>query len=121
MSLYAVVNPATGETVKAYPTATDDQIHTAIATADAAFKAWNRTAPEFTPPALEEQINHAFHLRLAAPPRRERWEWQERSGGDVVEHRVAFRWVSLDEAARTLWPHQAMWIDAVPLSLRHPA
>ena len=44
MSLYAVTNPATGEPVKAYPTATDAQIHTAVATADAAFKAWNKTA-----------------------------------------------------------------------------
>ncbi|MCB5292981.1 NAD-dependent succinate-semialdehyde dehydrogenase [Arthrobacter sp. SO3] len=43
MSLYAVTNPATGETVKAYPTATDEQISGAIATADTAFKTWNRT------------------------------------------------------------------------------
>lgn len=44
MSLYAVTNPATGETVKAYPTATAGQISGAIATADTAFKTWNRTA-----------------------------------------------------------------------------
>lgn len=44
MSLYAVTNPATGETVKAYPTATDEQVHAAVTTANAAFKAWNRTA-----------------------------------------------------------------------------
>ncbi|QCO98008.1 NAD-dependent succinate-semialdehyde dehydrogenase [Arthrobacter sp. 24S4-2] len=44
MSLYAVTNPATGETVKAYPTATDEQINAAVTTANAAFKAWNRTA-----------------------------------------------------------------------------
>jgi succinate-semialdehyde dehydrogenase/glutarate-semialdehyde dehydrogenase len=44
MSLYAVTNPATGETVKAYPTATAEQIHVAVTTADAAFKVWNRTA-----------------------------------------------------------------------------
>lgn len=44
MSLYAVTNPATGETVKAYPTATDEQISAAVTTADTAFKAWNRTA-----------------------------------------------------------------------------
>lgn len=44
MSLYAVTNPATGEPVKAYPTATDAQIHTAVAAADAAFRAWNKTA-----------------------------------------------------------------------------
>lgn len=44
MSLYAVTNPATGETVKAYPTATDEHISAAVTTADTAFKAWNRTA-----------------------------------------------------------------------------
>jgi succinate-semialdehyde dehydrogenase/glutarate-semialdehyde dehydrogenase len=44
MSLYAVTNPATGESVKAYPTATDEQISAAVTTADTAFKAWNRTA-----------------------------------------------------------------------------
>ena len=31
MSLYAVVNPATGETVKEYPTITDDELSAAIA------------------------------------------------------------------------------------------
>lgn len=44
MSLYAVTNPATGETVKAYPTTTDEQISAAVTTADTAFRAWNRTA-----------------------------------------------------------------------------
>lgn len=44
MSLYAVTNPATGETVKAYPTATDTEIQSAVANANAAFKEWNRTA-----------------------------------------------------------------------------
>lgn len=83
-------------------------------------EAWNMSEPGNVPPGLEEQIQHAFHLRLDAPPRQERWEWEERSGGDVVEHRFAFRWVSLDHAANALWPHQAMWINTVRLSLRHP-
>jgi succinate-semialdehyde dehydrogenase/glutarate-semialdehyde dehydrogenase len=43
MSLYAVTNPATGETVKAYPTATDTEIQSAVANANAAFKEWNKT------------------------------------------------------------------------------
>ena len=31
MSVYAVVNPATGETVKTYPTISDDELKDAIA------------------------------------------------------------------------------------------
>ncbi|MGA0568288.1 NAD-dependent succinate-semialdehyde dehydrogenase [Rathayibacter sp. KR2-224] len=43
MSYYAVVNPATGETVKEYQTITDDELHDAIARADATFRSWGRT------------------------------------------------------------------------------
>ncbi|WP_211882456.1 NAD-dependent succinate-semialdehyde dehydrogenase [Pseudarthrobacter albicanus] len=46
MSLYAVTNPATGETVKEFPTATDAGIRAALAASDAAFTSWNRTPPE---------------------------------------------------------------------------
>ena len=42
MSDYAVINPATGETVKEYPTITDDELRDAIARADAAYRAWGR-------------------------------------------------------------------------------
>jgi succinate-semialdehyde dehydrogenase/glutarate-semialdehyde dehydrogenase len=40
MSLYAVVNPATGETVKEYPTIGDDELRAAIARADEAHASW---------------------------------------------------------------------------------
>ena len=40
---YKVVNPATGETVKEYPTATDDQILDALERSDQAFKSWRET------------------------------------------------------------------------------
>ncbi len=43
MSLYAVVDPATGDVVKEYPTATDEQIEAALAGAAKAFKDWSRT------------------------------------------------------------------------------
>ncbi len=42
MSDYAVVNPATGETVKEYPTITDDELRAAIGRADDAYKSWSR-------------------------------------------------------------------------------
>jgi succinate-semialdehyde dehydrogenase/glutarate-semialdehyde dehydrogenase len=40
MSDYAVVNPATGETIKEYPTITDDELRAAIGRADDAYKNW---------------------------------------------------------------------------------
>jgi succinate-semialdehyde dehydrogenase/glutarate-semialdehyde dehydrogenase len=44
VSSYAVVNPATGQTEARYDTATDAQIETALATAQAAFESW-RSVP----------------------------------------------------------------------------
>src|ERR1700745_3714048 len=44
MSMYAVVNPATGETVKEYPTITDDELRDAIARADKAHREWSTAA-----------------------------------------------------------------------------
>src|SRR5215471_21767969 len=43
MSLYAVVDPATGQTVQEYPTATDEQIEQALAAAAKAFNEWSKT------------------------------------------------------------------------------
>ena len=43
MSKYAVINPATGETLTTYPTATDAEIVAAIDAADAAYRDWART------------------------------------------------------------------------------
>jgi succinate-semialdehyde dehydrogenase/glutarate-semialdehyde dehydrogenase len=40
MSDYAVVNPATGETLATYPTIADDALEGVIARADAAFRTW---------------------------------------------------------------------------------
>jgi len=41
MSDYAVVNPATGETVKEYPTISDDDLRDAIGRADKAVREWS--------------------------------------------------------------------------------
>jgi succinate-semialdehyde dehydrogenase/glutarate-semialdehyde dehydrogenase len=41
---YAVVDPATGETVASYPTATDEQVEAAIAAATAAHRGWSRSS-----------------------------------------------------------------------------
>ncbi len=66
---------------------------------------------------MRSRIQHAFHLCVKEPPVDEVWEWEEKSGGDIVLHRFAFRWVSLEEAAALLWPVQAMWVNTVRLSL----
>ncbi|WP_431237861.1 NAD-dependent succinate-semialdehyde dehydrogenase [Mycolicibacterium aichiense] len=44
MSLYAVVDPKSGEVVREYPTATDEQIEQALASATAAFRNWSKTS-----------------------------------------------------------------------------
>jgi succinate-semialdehyde dehydrogenase/glutarate-semialdehyde dehydrogenase len=43
-SMYAVVDPATGETVKEYPTITDDELREAIARADRAHREWSKAS-----------------------------------------------------------------------------
>ncbi|MCU1480437.1 MAG: NAD-dependent succinate-semialdehyde dehydrogenase [Subtercola sp.] len=45
MSHYAVINPATGETVAEYPTITDDALKQAITSASAAYEGWSRKVP----------------------------------------------------------------------------
>ena len=44
MTDYAVVNPATGETLKEYPTIGDDELREAIGRADAAHRGWSRSS-----------------------------------------------------------------------------
>ena len=44
MSLYAVVNPATGDVVREYPTATDKQIAEALVSAQQAYRGWSKTS-----------------------------------------------------------------------------
>src|SRR6476646_10563560 len=44
MSMYAVVDPATGETLKEYPTITDDELRDAIARTDRAHSEWSSAA-----------------------------------------------------------------------------
>lgn len=44
MALYAVTDPATGEVVKEYPTATDEQVGAAIDAAADAFATWSKNS-----------------------------------------------------------------------------
>lgn len=43
MTQYAVVDPATGQQIKVYPTHTDQEVALAIGRADAAYRRWGRT------------------------------------------------------------------------------
>ncbi|MGO4689855.1 NAD-dependent succinate-semialdehyde dehydrogenase [Glaciibacter sp. 2TAF33] len=43
MTEYAVINPATGETVDTYPTMSNEQLDAAVAAADAAHRTWSRS------------------------------------------------------------------------------
>ncbi|WP_104134564.1 MULTISPECIES: NAD-dependent succinate-semialdehyde dehydrogenase [unclassified Cryobacterium] len=44
MSHYAVINPATGETIKTYPQISDDELEQVIASADQAYRGWSRNS-----------------------------------------------------------------------------
>jgi 8-oxo-dGTP pyrophosphatase MutT (NUDIX family) len=78
---------------------------------------WYRATPGNVPDGLEEQVQHAFHLRLDGTAASEPWLWDEMSGGDVALHRFELRWVPIDEAAGLLWPIQAMWLEPLRLSV----
>ena len=61
MSLYAVVDPATGETVKEYETITDDDLRAAIGRADAAHSSWGMTSSVADRAALIRRVGE-LHL-----------------------------------------------------------
>ncbi len=58
---YAVINPATGETVKSYPTITDAELDAAIAGADEAHRTWSRATTVAERAALIRRVGE-LHL-----------------------------------------------------------
>ena len=56
MSMYAVVNPATGETVKEYDEITDDELRAAIGRADEAHSTWSESASVADRAALVRRV-----------------------------------------------------------------
>ncbi|MGC3871997.1 NAD-dependent succinate-semialdehyde dehydrogenase [Halomonas sp. GXIMD04776] len=56
MSHYQVTNPATGENIATYPTATDDQIQQAVTSADNAYRQWSRTTDVAKRAALLKRV-----------------------------------------------------------------
>jgi succinate-semialdehyde dehydrogenase/glutarate-semialdehyde dehydrogenase len=56
MGMYAVVDPATGETVKEYPTITDDELRDAVARADRAHREWSKASTVADRAALVRRV-----------------------------------------------------------------
>src|SRR2546430_12631915 len=63
MSMYAVVDPATGETLKEYPTITDDELRDAIARADRAHREWSRATTVADRAALVRRVGELHSER----------------------------------------------------------
>src|SRR5262245_17910662 len=86
MSIYSVVDPATGERLAEYPTATDVQIQEAIASAQSAFTGWARSTTVAQRAALAARAAELFSERrdrLAAIIHREMGKPQAQSEGEV--------------------------------------
>ncbi|MCL2422357.1 MAG: aldehyde dehydrogenase family protein [Micrococcales bacterium] len=63
MGKYAVTDPATGEVVATYPTATDEQVEAALAAASAAARGWARTTTVAQRAALVGRVADLFDER----------------------------------------------------------
>jgi len=86
MSDYAVTNPATGETLKTYPTITDDELEAAIARAYKTYQEWGRTTSVEERTKLVRRVAE-LHLErreeLAAITVREMGKPMEQALGEV--------------------------------------
>lgn len=86
MSLYAVVDPATGNVVKEYLTATDDQIEAAVSAASKAFKEWSKSTTVAQRAELIRKVAALHNERkdeLAAIIQREMGKPLDQSVGEV--------------------------------------
>jgi succinate-semialdehyde dehydrogenase/glutarate-semialdehyde dehydrogenase len=63
MSTYAVVNPATGETIKEYPEISDGELRAAIDRADAASKTWSASSTVAERAALVRKVGELHSER----------------------------------------------------------
>lgn len=86
MSLYAVTDPATGEVVQEYPTASDADVQEAVAAAHDAFRTWARVTPVAERAALVRRVG-ALHAErrdeLAAIITREMGKPTDEALGEV--------------------------------------
>jgi succinate-semialdehyde dehydrogenase/glutarate-semialdehyde dehydrogenase len=84
MSDYAVVNPATGETVKEYPTISDEDLRGAIGRADAALREWSASTTVEERAALVRRVGE-----LHAEQRQRLAEIIVREMGKPIEQALA--------------------------------
>src|SRR6266581_4449810 len=63
MGMYAVVDPATGETVKEYPTITDNELRDAVARADRAHREWSKAATVADRASLVRRVGELYSER----------------------------------------------------------
>jgi succinate-semialdehyde dehydrogenase/glutarate-semialdehyde dehydrogenase len=61
--MYAVVDPATGETVKEYPTITDDDLRDAVGRADRAHREWSQAATVADRASLVRRVGELYSER----------------------------------------------------------
>ena len=85
MSDYAVVNPATGETLAEYDTLSDSGVEAAIASAHDGYRVWSRTAPAQRAEGLRQvaQLHRERRDELAAIIVREMGKPLEAALGEV--------------------------------------
>lgn len=86
MSLYAVVDPSTGEVVKEYPTATDEQMEQALAAASKAYREWSKSSTLDERAALIRRVADLHNERkdeLARIIQREMGKPLDQSVGEV--------------------------------------
>ncbi len=62
-SMYAVVDPATGETIREYPTITDDALRGAIAHADQAHREWSQASTVADRASLVRRVGELYSER----------------------------------------------------------
>lgn len=86
MSVFAVTDPATGENVAEYPAATPDQIESALAATDRAYRTWARASTVSDRAALAQRLAELFLERqdmLAAIINREMGKPLDQGVGEV--------------------------------------
>ncbi|WP_066906134.1 NAD-dependent succinate-semialdehyde dehydrogenase [Millisia brevis] len=86
MSLYAVVDPATGDVVAEYPTATDEEVTAAIDSAYSTYQSWGRTSTVAQRAALLSKVAQLHEERkdeLAKIINREMGKPIDQSVGEV--------------------------------------
>jgi succinate-semialdehyde dehydrogenase / glutarate-semialdehyde dehydrogenase len=104
MSTYAVVNPATGETVKEYPEISDDELRAAIGRADEASRTWPSSTAVADRAALVRKVGELHHERrqeLAEIIVREMGKPIEQALGEVDFSAAIYQYYA-DNAAKLL-------------------